>query len=147
MRFAIYLILISIVLCGLRATSLAYTLTLNVSEDTINIQRPIQSDPVVYATRDVDIHIITQGVRGTWQLEVLALDDLLGPEPITANTISWEATQPPFIDGTLIKGTPQLMAQGSGDQDITGRVRFKYATANYMPGTYNLTVRYILSVQ
>jgi len=119
---------------------------INVRQDRVDIIRPVTEEEYAYAERDVDVQIRAQSLEGApWRLEIMALEDLLGPSPISVSSISWNAYNPPFVDGQIIKGVPQILAQGVGDIDTMGRVRFKFKTANYSKGNYHCTLKFIFS--
>jgi len=124
-----------------------YTLMIEVEEDRIEIhQDPTQITPYALAQRDVTIRIETKGLgKRPWSLSILALEDLHGPETIPASEISWQALMPPFIDGQLIKGVPQLLAQGKGDTQLIGKIRFLFKSGTYEAGLYDLRIQLILS--
>ena len=124
----------------------AYTMTIDIREDRIDITRPVKTRSGDFAQQDVEIIIRTQGLNDApWQLQILAIEDMLGPEPIPIGAFSWHAFNPPFIDGYLVKGVPQILAQGTGDIETVGRVRFKFKTANYEAGDYFSKLKFILS--
>ncbi len=141
----ILLLSLTLMLSVCRASH-AYNLMINVRQDRVDIIRPVAEEDYAYAERDVDVQIRAQGLQGApWRLEIMAQEDLLGPFSIPASTISWNAYNPPFVDGQIVKGTPQILAQGAGDVDTMGRVRFKFKTANYSQGNYNCTLKFIFS--
>ena len=124
-----------------------YKLTVEIQETRIDIrQDPTETSPYSVADRDVTIQVEASDLADRpWRLYILALEDLNGPVPITASEVSWQALTPPFIDGTLVKGVPQLLAQGRGDVNLIGRLLFRIRSANYEAGSYNLRMRFILS--
>lgn len=124
-----------------------YTLKIEVQEARVEIrQDPTDALPYSVAERDVTLQIETLNLGDRpWRLYILALEDLNGPEPVTASEVSWQALTPPFIDGTLVKGVPQLLAQGRGDASLVGRILFRIRSRNYEAGSYDLRMRFILS--
>lgn len=143
------LVLLLIILFQPDVQAQDYTLMIDVLEDRVEIrQETFQDIAYTLAERDVTIEIETQGLEGRpWSLLILALEDLHGPEAIPASEISWQALAPPFIDGMLVKGVPQLLAQGQGDSHLTGRIRFRFRSegARYEAGLYDLRMRLVLS--
>ncbi len=143
------LILLFITLFSPSIQAQDYTLMIDVLEDRVEIRQEVLQDaPYTLAERDVTIEIETEGLEGrTWSLQIVALEDLHGPESISASEISWQALTPPFIDGVLIKGVPQLLAQGQGDDHVIGRIRFRFRSEGtvYEAGLYDIRMRLILS--
>jgi len=146
MRFIAILILNILLVPWTSSLAHAYTLMIDVREDRIEIERPVELASGGFAQQDVDINIRAEGLDGApWRLQILAIDDMQGPNPIPITAFSWDAFNAPFLDGQLVKGVPQILAQGSGDIDTTGRVRFKFLAGNYQAGSYTSIVRFILS--
>lgn len=141
--------LILLVILFFQPPSLAqdYTLKLDVQDSRIEIRHdPAERSPYSIAERDITIQIETQDLGDRpWKLSILALEDLHGPEAVTASKVSWQAFTPPFIDGTLVKGVPQLLAQGRGDTILVGRIQFRIESNSYEAGFYDLRMRFILS--
>lgn len=90
---------------------------------------------------------VTGNPGGTWKLEVLASGDLVsGSNTIAISNVSWTATPLPFIDGKLDKATPQVVASGSGNENMNGTVRFFFKNSwNYFTGNYSQVIIYTLS--
>jgi hypothetical protein len=142
--FLLFILLMFVLWFGNKAH--AYTMMINIREDRIDIQRPVEVDRGGLAQQDVNIAIRAQGLNGApWRLQILAISDMLGPEPIPTSAFSWQAFNPQFINGQLAKGVPQILAQGTGDIDTVGKVRFKFLADNYDAGDYFSTLKFILS--
>ncbi len=146
MRKLIILIMTMLLIAGTSGLAHAYTMKIEIREDRIDIQRPVEAAQGSFAQEDVDIAIRIQGLNNApWRLQILAIEDMLGPEPIPIGAFSWQAFNAPFIDGHLVKGVPQTLAQSNGDIDTVGKVRFKFQTANYESGDYSSNIKFILS--
>jgi hypothetical protein len=83
----------------------------------------------------------------TITLTVEAADDLRsGTDTIPASALSWTATGPGFADGTVVRGSAQLVAAWTSSGVRTGTQL--YALRNlwtYATGTYTLTLVYTLT--
>lgn len=124
----------------------AYTLGINLKPDRIWLRMPPQMDQDGFAQEDLTIEVEARGMGGRpWHLSLLPMEDMLGPMSVPASEITWKALTSPFIDGTLVKGVPQLLAQGVGDANIIGRIKFMMKPGNIGAGTYDLRLRVILS--
>ncbi len=146
MRTLIFSIIAMLLLTWTSGRAHAYTMTIDIREDRIDITRPTEIHSSNFAQEDMEILIRTQGLNDApWRLQILAIEDMLGPESIPIGAFSWQAFNPPFIDGHLVKGVPQILAQGTGDIETVGRVRFKFRLANYEAGDYFSRLRFILN--
>lgn len=124
----------------------AYTLMIDLRPDRVWLRMPPQLDLQGYAQEDVTIEMEAKGMMGRpWNLYLLPLEDMLGPTSVPASEVTWKALTSPFIDGTLVKGVPQLLAQGVGDASLIGRIKFMMKAGNVAAGTYDLRLRVILS--
>ena len=83
----------------------------------------------------------------TVTLTVEATDDLRsGLDTIPVSALTWTATGPGFVSGTLSRTTPQVLATWSGSGARTGDQSFAFANRwTYATGTYTLTIVYTLS--
>lgn len=124
----------------------AYTLTVNLKPDRVWLRMPAQLDLSGVAQEDITIEMQARGMGGRpWHLSLMPMEDMVGPTNVPASEITWQALNSPFIDGTLTKGVPQLLAQGVGDAEIVGRIKFLMKPGNIQAGTYDLRLRVILS--
>jgi len=84
---------------------------------------------------------------GTWNLVVLASGDLVsGSNTIPISNISWTAKPLPFVHGKLDKATPQIVASGTGNANLSGSVSFYFKNSwNYLVGDYSQVIIYTLS--
>ncbi len=106
--------------------------------------------PVIPADSQLFIEIKIDGNTGkTWQLTVLANGNLRGPKKssIPIKNVNWTATpSPPFINGTLNKKKPQLVANGQGNVDLYGQLNFYLKNSwDYQAGEYNQTITFTLA--
>jgi hypothetical protein len=95
--------------------------------------------------------VITAKARAT-RLAVVALtvsttDDLrAGVSTIPASEISWTASGPGFVNGTLKRAAPQMVASWSGSGVYTGTQQYAFANRwSHPTGNYSLTLTYTLS--
>ena len=84
---------------------------------------------------------------GEVTLTVLATDDLRsGVDTIPASAISWTASGPGFVPGTLSSTAEQLVASWPGSGVRTGSQSFRFQNLWTHPiGTYTLTMVFTLS--
>jgi len=80
-------------------------------------------------------------------LTAQASDDLRsGLDTIPASSISWSATGPGFVGGTLSRTAPRPVATWSGSGVRTGAQSYRFGNQwTYAAGTYTLSVVYTLS--
>jgi len=102
---------------------------------------PAAENPMTIGVR------VTGNPFGNWQLTVLASGDLIsGSHTISISNVSWTATPLPFIDGTLDKTTPQVVASGTGNANLSGTVRLYFRNSwNYIVGDYSQVIIYTLT--
>ena len=86
-------------------------------------------------------------LNATIRLSVLASDDLRsGVRTIPAATITWTATGPGFVPGTLNTATPQSVGSWIGSGVRTGAQSLLFANSwNHPVGTFTTTMTYTLS--
>ena len=84
---------------------------------------------------------------GTVSLTVQASDDLRsGVDTIPAGNITWTATGPGFIGGTLSATAPQPAGSWVGSGVHNGSLTFRFLNLwSYATGTYTLTMMFTLS--
>ena len=84
---------------------------------------------------------------GTITLTVEASDDLRsGLDTIAVSSITWTAVGPGFINGTLSRATPQVLATWGTSGVQTGQQSFHFANRwTYSPGTYTVALVYTLA--
>lgn len=80
-------------------------------------------------------------------LTVEALDDLRsGTDVIPASALTWTATGPGFVDGTVVRGTAQTLASWTTSGVHTGTQAYWLRNLwTYATGTYTLTLVYTLT--
>jgi hypothetical protein len=80
-------------------------------------------------------------------LTVQADDDLRsGLSVLPASLISWTATGPGFVNGTMSRSAPQLVASWTGSGVRTGMQTFQFANRwTHASGIYTVTLVYTLS--
>lgn len=95
--------------------------------------------------------VITAKARAT-RLSVVALtvstsDDLrAGVSTIPATEISWTASGPGFVNGTLNRVAPQMVASWPGSGVYTGTQQYVFANKwSHPTGNFSLTLTYTLS--
>ncbi len=107
------------------------------------------SVPVISSDSQVRVEIVV-GVARSWNLTVTANGNLKGDKgaSIPINNVSWTASpSPPFINGTLVRMRPQLMAKAEGDGEFTGDLNFFLANSwDYQAGEYRQTITFTLAV-
>jgi hypothetical protein len=124
----------------------AYTLTLDVKEDRLEIRQAPMKDGSMFGYGDITIEFETRGLTGRqWRLYILAVDDLRGASSVPASEVSWDALSPSMFDGTLARGVPQILAEGSGDTRMVSKLRFTFRGGDYDAGFYDSQIRFILS--
>jgi hypothetical protein len=87
----------------------------------------------------------TRGAAVT--LTVQASDDLRsGVDTIPIAAITWTASGPGFVAGTLSRATPQTVASWTGSGARSGTQNFLFANAwSYATGTYTVSLLYTLT--
>lgn len=85
--------------------------------------------------------------NATVTLTVLASDDLRsGVSTIPAGALTWTATGPGFIGGTVSRTAPQLVASWVGSGSRSGLQDYRFRNLwTYPSGTYSATLTYTLS--
>jgi hypothetical protein len=86
-------------------------------------------------------------IGSTVTLTIEATDDLRsGLDTIPVSTVSWTATGPGFVSGTLSRTGPQVLATWGGSGTRSGDQSFAFANRwNYATGIYTVTIVYTLS--
>ena len=84
---------------------------------------------------------------GTVTLTVVSTDDLRsGLNVIPAAVLSWTASGPGFVNGTLNGITPQTVGSWNGSGVRTGTQTFRFANSwMYSSGTYSVSLLYTLT--
>lgn len=125
----------------------AYTLLLDVKENSLDIKQAPMKNDTLFGYGDLTIEFETKGMAGRqWRLSILAIDDLRGTSSVPATEVSWNALSRNLYDGKLVKGVPQVLAEGTGDQKMVSRLRFFFKGGDYEAGFYDSQIRFILSV-
>ena len=127
----------------------AQTVTLTILDPTISFAdaNPDLQPTVTATPNPARVRIRVQGNAGrTWRLTHQAAGDLSPSLPIS--NISWTVTaQPPFLNGTMSRLSPQTAAQGVGNLgNTTGR--FTYNLQNrwsYNTGNFSVVTTFTLS--
>ena len=83
----------------------------------------------------------------TVTLTVQATDDLRsGVDTIPAGALTWTASGPGFVAGTVSRIAPQLVGSWSGSGVRTGTQLYQFQNSwNYASGTYTVALLYTLS--
>jgi hypothetical protein len=83
----------------------------------------------------------------TVTLTVQAADDLRsGVDTIPATALTWTASGPGFVAGTVSRAAPQLVGSWSGSGVRTGTQLYQFQNSwNYASGTYTVALLYTLS--
>jgi hypothetical protein len=150
----------ALLLCPAAAEAQSDTATLNASVNGL-ARLSLSSGRISFADADPDTVpfvpaspaaiSITAKARATEggevTLTVLATDDLRsGVDTIPASAISWTASGPGFVSGTLSSTTPQLVASWPGSGVRTGSQSFRFQNLWTHPtGTYTVTMVFTLS--
>lgn len=146
MRFILSTIAVFFALLSCIPPASAYTLRIDVKEDRLEIRQAPVEGQTLFGYGDLTVEIETQNMGGRqWRLYILAIDDLRGGQAIPASQVTWDALSPSFIDGKLVKGVPQIMAEGTGNTRILSKVRFNFKGDEYEAGFYDTQIRFILS--
>ncbi len=126
-------------------------ISLRISPLSINFP-PANPDlvPLIPAESQIIVEMFISGNEGrSWQLTVLADGDLRAHkgEKIPIENISWTGSpSPPFVNGSLNKRKPQLVASGQGNINLNGQLNFFLRNSwNYRAGEYSQTVIFTLS--
>jgi len=147
LTFAICALILALPASALSAEKVSLT----IGRSAINFP---DSDPDLVPSVPASENPLTIGVRvsgnphDAWRLEVLASGDLVsGSSIIPVSNVSWTAKPLPFINGKLDRTTPQVVASGSGNINLSGTVQFYFKNSwNYLVGNYSQVVIYSLSV-
>jgi hypothetical protein len=80
-------------------------------------------------------------------LTVIANDNLRsGVNTIPVDALTWTATGPGFVGGTMSRTTPQAVGSWSGSGARTGTQDYRFRNLwTYATGTYTVTLTYTLS--
>ena len=146
MRSIVFAAAVLLVLLTGAAQAFAYTLSLDVKEDRLLIRQAPMKDGSMFGYGDLTIEIETRGLAGRhWRLYILAVDDLRGASSVPASEVSWDALSPSMFDGRLVRGVPQILAEGSGNTRMVSKLRFIFRGGDYDAGFYDAQIRFILS--
>jgi hypothetical protein len=85
-------------------------------------------------------------LSATVTLTVLAADDLRsGIDTIPASALTWIASGPGFINGTVSRATPQVVGSWAGSGIRTGTQTYRFENSwSYRTGTYSVSLLYTL---
>lgn len=147
MRFIVSAFFAFLTLLSSAGPASAYSFLLDVKEDRLEIkQAPMERGDSLFGYGDLTIRFQARGMGGRqWRLYILAIDDLRGISVVPASEIRWQALSRNLYDGKLVKGVPQILAEGTGDVNMISRVRFTFDGDNYEAGYYDSQIRFILS--
>jgi len=147
MRFIVTALLAFLTLLLSAGPACAYTFLLDVREDRLEIkQGPMERGESLFGYGDLTIRFQARGMGGRqWRLYILAIDDMRGASVVPASEIRWQALSRNLYDGKLVKGVPQILAEGTGDVNMMSRLRFTFDGNNYEAGYYDSQIRFILS--
>jgi hypothetical protein len=124
----------------------AYTLRLDVKEDRLEIRQSPAKKDNIFGYGDLTVEFQTRGMNGRqWRLYILAVDDLRGTSTVPASEVSWTALTRNLYNGSLVKGVPQILAEGTGDTKVISKLRFMFQGGDYDAGFYDAPIRFILS--
>jgi len=145
-------ILICLLLTGASLNSSQFQteeISLNIFPHTLSFH-PGDPDlePSTPAESPIQIEITVNANQG-WTLNILANGNLRGDrgKSIAIENINWQANpSPPFLDGSLSKRSPQLLARGSGKTQVNGELFFYLKNSwEYQAGEYSQTLSLTLS--
>ena len=82
----------------------------------------------------------------TVTVTLVAADDLRsGLDTIPAGALTWTASGAGFVDGTVSRTTPQIVASWTGSGVRAGTQTFRFANSwTYRTGTYSVSLLYTL---
>lgn len=85
-------------------------------------------------------------LSATVTLTVLAADDLRsGVETIPASALTWTGSGAGFVNGTVSRATPQVVASWTGSGIRTGTQTYRFQNSwSYRTGTYSVSLLYTL---
>jgi hypothetical protein len=85
-------------------------------------------------------------MAATVSLTVLAADDLRsGVDTIPASALTWMASGAGFVNGTVSRATPQVVASWTGSGIRTGTQTYWFQNSwSYRTGTYSVSLLYTL---
>ena len=85
-------------------------------------------------------------LAATVTLTVLAADDLRsGVDTIPASALTWMASGAGFVNGTVSRATPQVVASWTGSGIRTGTQTYRFQNSwSYRTGTYSVSLLYTL---
>ena len=85
-------------------------------------------------------------LSATVTLTVLAADDLRsGVETIPASALTWTGSGAGFVNGTVSRATPQVVASWNGSGIRTGTQTYRFQNSwSYRTGTYSVSLLYTL---
>ena len=85
-------------------------------------------------------------LAATVTLTVLANDDLRsGVDTIPASALTWMASGAGFVNGTVSRATPQVVASWTGSGIRTGTQTYRFQNSwSYRTGTYSVSLLYTL---
>ena len=86
-------------------------------------------------------------LAATVTLTVLAADDLRsGVDTIPASALTWTGSGAGFINGTVSRATPQVVASWTGSGIRTGTQTYRFQNSwSYRTGTYSVSLLYTLA--
>ncbi len=131
-------------------TNIAARASLNLGIGTINFPDADPTTvPSIGATENavsVTARVRT-GSASVATLQVLAASDLTsGSNTIAINNVTWTATGPGFVAGTMNSTTPQTAGSWTGPGEQIGTFSYFLANSwNYATGSYSATVTYTLT--
>jgi hypothetical protein len=135
---------------GTLSVSLGVLASLSISSNTLSFP---DSDPdivpqVPAASGPVTVTAKARAIRnGKVTLTVVANDDLRsGINTIPIDALTWTATGPGFVGGTMNRSTPQAVGSWTGSGARTGTQDYRFRNLwTYSTGTYTVTLTYTLS--
>ena len=85
-------------------------------------------------------------LSATVTLTVLAADDLRsGVDTIPASALTWTGSGAGFVNGTVSRATPQVVASWTGSGIRTGTQTYRFQNSwSYRAGTYSVSLLYTL---
>lgn len=103
--------------------------------------------PLIPANSVVTIDVRVTGNPASWNLTHLASGDLMsGADAIAISNVTWSITpNPPFVNGTMSRITPQLVASGTGNENNTGTMSLLLQNSWFHKiGNYSQTTTFTL---